>query len=174
MTAPACWSWPVPTVTRDQEIARLCARNATLPADERVSDAANVAVTSDWAAYRLDLFQGERCGICGSGQPGRLVQDHDHRTGLVRGWLCRSCNAYEAKNPAAGGAWAGYRQRSPAVIVGLRRYYVGFAWLDGWWENLDRARALTGDPNWQPIEGAATWQRLHPSRRRATPPRVRR
>lgn len=33
----------------------------------------------------------DSCEICGSRRP--LVFDHDHDTGLFRGWLCKNCNA---------------------------------------------------------------------------------
>jgi hypothetical protein len=33
----------------------------------------------------------DQCEVCG--EPGRTELDHDHTTGLVRGWLCRGCNA---------------------------------------------------------------------------------
>ncbi len=33
------------------------------------------------------------CGICGKEIRGQGINfDHDHRTGLFRGWLCRDCN----------------------------------------------------------------------------------
>ena len=35
--------------------------------------------------------QGGRCAICGAG--GKLVVDHDHKTGKVRELLCHLCNA---------------------------------------------------------------------------------
>lgn len=36
------------------------------------------------------LLSVERCETCGSEEP--LVIDHCHKTGLVRGMLCRTCN----------------------------------------------------------------------------------
>lgn len=40
------------------------------------------------------LFQGQVCAICqrATGESRKLSVDHDHRTGLVRGELCRPCN----------------------------------------------------------------------------------
>jgi hypothetical protein len=35
--------------------------------------------------------QGGRCAICGE-TPERLVVDHCHASGMVRGLLCQSCN----------------------------------------------------------------------------------
>lgn len=38
----------------------------------------------------LRVWHDGRCGLCGF--VDSLVMDHDHRTGLERGLLCRSCN----------------------------------------------------------------------------------
>lgn len=42
----------------------------------------------------LYLWQGGRCAICqrATGKTRRLTVDHDHKTGKVRGLLCRPCN----------------------------------------------------------------------------------
>ena len=41
----------------------------------------------------LHLLQGGRCAICGEDSPKmRLAIDHDHKTGRIRGLLCRHCN----------------------------------------------------------------------------------
>lgn len=43
---------------------------------------------------RLYLFQGGVCAICrrATGATRALSVDHDHKTGLVRGEICRPCN----------------------------------------------------------------------------------
>lgn len=42
----------------------------------------------------LYLSQGRVCAICrrATGKTRRLSVDHDHKTGLVRGLVCRPCN----------------------------------------------------------------------------------
>jgi hypothetical protein len=150
---PACWSWPLPTITRGQEIERLAALNALKPLDQQIPYGAIELITGDWVGYQIDmLWQDDRCAICGERR--RLVNDHDHRTGLWRGRLCNPCNTYEGKNPAAAGPWGGYRERHPATFFGVVRYYLGPWWPRLWWEDVALARQLTGDPGWLPIEGA--------------------
>lgn len=51
------------------------------------------------AAAEYDLLyaaQGGRCAICrrATGKARRLAVDHDHKTGEVRGLLCKPCNRY--------------------------------------------------------------------------------
>ena len=45
------------------------------------------------------VAQGRRCGICGTNSPGRSGRskwhtDHCHKTRMVRGILCHSCNIF--------------------------------------------------------------------------------
>lgn len=41
----------------------------------------------------LYVEQAGVCAICGTRPPGPLVIDHDHKSGIIRGLLCRRCNA---------------------------------------------------------------------------------
>lgn len=103
---PACWTWRPPTAAA---IERLQKRR--MPAagwDEQ-----------DWRWILMAEWQKERCAICSLRR--RLVEDHDHETGLVRGLLCYSCNNLE---PRRDGMFAKYRLRNPAMICGVRRFYV--------------------------------------------------
>lgn len=61
----------------------------------------------------LKFWQGHRCGVCGV--VAKLVLDHDHSTGLVRGFLCRQCNTREGYR--WGGALEWWREYPPASFV---------------------------------------------------------
>jgi len=74
------------------------------------------------------------CAICGG--TGDLVDDHDHETGLVRGRLCRFCNAKEG-HADNDGIFGKYRERNPASILGISvRYWSPWS---GYAEPSDRA-----------------------------------
>lgn len=91
---PACWSWLPPE-----------------PWDLLGDD--GLSVIAEW--------QQGRCAVCGHGGPA--VCDHDHQTGYVRGYLCRSCNTREAF-AGRDGAYLKYRERNPASILGIQVMYV--------------------------------------------------
>jgi hypothetical protein len=78
-------------------------------------------IAGDGAAT-LAQWQDGRCAICGKVR--ELVCDHDHETGLVRGWLCNSCNAREGTNRAPDTIFARYRERPPAAILGVEARYL--------------------------------------------------
>lgn len=66
------------------------ARKATAH-EKRVQDTYGLAPGEYELLYQL---QGGRCAICqrATGATRRLSVDHDHKTGRVRGLLCRPCN----------------------------------------------------------------------------------
>lgn len=65
--------------------------------------------------------QGGRCAICrrATGAARRLAVDHDHKTGEVRGLLCKPCNRYglgmfARDNPEVFDRAADYLRNPPA------------------------------------------------------------
>lgn len=74
------------------------------------------------ASLRLVLVEslGPLCSIC-KVDWGRHI-DHEHTTGLVRGWLCGSCNTVEGLCLHDGDAcpFSAYRASPPAAGLGLR------------------------------------------------------
>lgn len=76
------------------------------------------------ATEALRRWQASVCAMC-SASPDRLLVDHCHRTGLVRGLLCSSCNTAEGLGGAP--AFAAYRERPPAAMLGVEEQY-GSPW----------------------------------------------
>ena len=117
---PVCWSWPTPTT---------------------------FSFGDDETAEEFLRWWNRDCAVCGSA--GELVDDHDHKTGLVRGCLCRSCNSREGHADNEG-IFGKYRQRNPASILGVKvRYWspwVGYA---------------EPEPILTPEEEAAAARRIH-------------
>ena len=85
-------------------------------------DVPEVYRTCPWSELQpLYDFQDGRCAMCGMGRTN-LVEDHDHTTGLVRGLLCRSCNASEPHNEHE--AWRLWRAGvTPMNKLGLEAEY---------------------------------------------------
>jgi hypothetical protein len=69
----------------------------------------------------LKGWQAGRCAICGQSND-KLLLDHDHRSGLIRGLLCWSCNALEAFRQEP--VFVRYRERCPAMICGIEEPYL--------------------------------------------------
>jgi hypothetical protein len=119
MSDPACWSWPVPANIADWQpapdptVALLVAAGLNMPQD----------TAEDRDRALLTWWQQGRCAICG--RPDlRLVDDHDHATGLTRGYLCTSCNTREGTTTRdTDGPFAGYRARPPVTILGIQLRY---------------------------------------------------
>ncbi|MDX3353877.1 endonuclease domain-containing protein [Streptomyces sp. ME01-24h] len=76
------------------------------------------------ATDALRRWQAGACAMC-SASLQRLLVDHCHKTGRVRGLLCTSCNTAEGLTSSP--AFAAYRERPPAVMLGVEDQY-GSAW----------------------------------------------
>ena len=106
---PACWSWPVPTQADLEGL-----RGSYSGEARRLFDADDA-----WGYLLMVAWHAGRCAICGAKDV--LVTDHDHKTGFVRGLLCRSDNTLEGVG--YDGVFRKYREFSPAVICGVRERY---------------------------------------------------
>lgn len=117
--SPACWSWPALTEA-DRE--RVRAENAFLAKyqDGKILEDILPGAT-------LQAWHAGRCAVCGVRQ-FNLVEDHDHATGLVRGYLCRGCNVREGVYRYSDvRIWREYRERNPASICGVSiRYWNSY------------------------------------------------
>ena len=102
---PECWTWPVPET---------------------------LTFADEWAAY---LFLRHWNYVCAIGGPAcaayswrsglhRLVEDHDHDTGLTRGFLCNAHNSLEGKGSCYPPV-VKYLERPPAAILGIVYRYSG-------------------------------------------------
>lgn len=81
----------------------------------------HIGGTSPIARVREQLVRelGGRCAICQQAYP--VVVDHDHESGLVRGYLCRWCNtAVEHCVHISGCAFGEYLDDPPAGSLGAR------------------------------------------------------
>lgn len=80
---------------------------------------------------KIYLAQEGVCAICrrATGATRNLSVDHDHRTGLVRGLLCRPCNdllGHLRDDPEAARRIAGYLTFPPARQLGIIAVHKDF------------------------------------------------
>lgn len=110
---PACWSWP----KRRSEIERLWEEARKVPTSET-----NVLPAERVAFSVLERWQNGRCAVCGETSEGRLVRDHDHDSGMIRGLLCSGCNTLEGWSSSQ--LFANYRRRHPAALLAVKVLYL--------------------------------------------------
>lgn len=68
-------------------------------------------------------WQDDRCAFCGIRPWNGTVLDHDHTTGMTRGYLCQRCNLREAR--AMTEEWERWREGcNPAVMYGRSVLYI--------------------------------------------------
>lgn len=75
--------------THHRERKRALSRNSHA---QRVEATYGITADEYWTLWRA---QGGVCAICqrATGKTRRLSVDHDHKTGFVRGLVCRPCNS---------------------------------------------------------------------------------
>jgi hypothetical protein len=115
---PICWGWPIP---EDLNSWRCMEGEAV---DEQLTEEALSLLTDSpdsRATAMLIRWQDGRCAICGHRRG--LVEDHDHITGMVRGWLCYGCNTQEGIYRDADTLFGKYRERHPTKMLGLEIRY---------------------------------------------------
>src|SRR4051794_24928537 len=107
---PACWSW------RPNDQVLWMVEKFKSGEDELYL----VARGKDAPPHIMLEFQKSRCAICGRGMSRRdpnrvdeLVIDHDHKTGLIRGWLCKGCNSTEGRHNVKQARYRMYREKNP-------------------------------------------------------------
>ena len=91
-TLPSSYSYECKECT----VSRVKERNRTHPHISRESDLKRkYGITLKEYTEMLES-QGNACATCGTKEPGgrwkSFAVDHDHKTGKVRGMLCKSCN----------------------------------------------------------------------------------
>lgn len=99
------------------------------------------------APYRQQLLankQGGRCALCNR-RPAVPCLDHCHSTGVVRGVLCRGCNALLGKiennaprNGLRGSDLHTYLMKIPAYLIAGERGGCGI--LHNTWKTEDEKR----------------------------------
>lgn len=77
------------------------------------------------------LYQGGACAICrrATGATRALSVDHDHKTGFVRGLLCRPCNdllGHIRDDRETAVRIARYLTRPPAAELGIEALHEDF------------------------------------------------
>jgi hypothetical protein len=109
---------------------------------DSLPDLSSLAPDEAWEAFRA--AHEDRCAICRqppkatAKRAAKLVIDHCHVTGWVRGLLCRGCNRRAdsgRRNIPLSNEWSlpavtAYCQLPPADVAGLRRMYEGAFWAD--------------------------------------------
>lgn len=137
---PACWEWDAsPSAVGRLRQELLDERAARAPAG---TSSRALAKALDWEL--LIVWHQKRCAMCG--QVVRLVMDHDHESGFLRGLLCVVCNIGEGHHSetrtrrASMGdlddppnfSYQRYRDVSPASILGVRHRYASRNAFPAW------------------------------------------
>ena len=109
--------------------------------DAAMSEALETAQTQGFDLWGTKLTG--QCQSCGDDVGyTNLVLDHDHRFGIVRGYLCRSCNTSEGYGHTDHGI-AEYLESPPAFQPHLPPLvYEGFGKASPLWAHASRCQAI--------------------------------
>ena len=122
---PACWKWRRPTA---ESLARLAERRIREAEGCRkmLGEFGPVPFPGrESLRYQMMIeWHRGRCAICGVNHRP-TVKDHDHSTGVIRGFLCYGCNTREG---GEGLVFDRYRELHPAIIFNVKKRY-GERWL---------------------------------------------
>lgn len=143
---PASWTWDIPgDPVKDLNAAHRAEGEArkALWVNRLLGEQSTARCRIEMA---LSFWQDGCCAVC-SIRPARLVTDHCHFSGLVRGLLCHSCNVKEGNWHHDSEAIAGYRRRPPAALLGFRLRY--FDRVNGYAEPLTEPHPESVFPWWE-------------------------
>ena len=69
-------------------------------------------------------WQEKRCAMCGF-EHDKIVMDHCHESGLIRGLLCQPCNLNESSNDSL--RWQIYCKFPPTMLLNVKIFYNDFS-----------------------------------------------
>jgi hypothetical protein len=90
---------------------------------ERLSEDALLLEGSEGLSALCD-WQENRCAMCGF-EDYKIVKDHCHESGLIRGLLCTGCNLEESRRNDI--RWQIYRKFPPTKLVNVKVFYDDFS-----------------------------------------------
>lgn len=125
-----------------------------------------------------------RCAWCGTARAHKIVTDHCHMTGLVRGMLCGGCNTREGVSWAP--EWDAWREGDhPAAAMRYVEVYVGWGGtpisptsaltfytrseMRAWWREVEEAVTSGAAP----FPAEAPWSDMATARQGASFARMR-
>ncbi|MGW4947259.1 endonuclease domain-containing protein [Actinoplanes sp. NPDC004185] len=120
MVTPACWRW----VTDRQTLDGLRAQAAT-----STDPPSHVLPEHHITFELLRLWDDGRCVVCSVTAANRLVRDHEHASGQLRGLLCSACTTAEGRSDSP--LFANYRRRPPVDLLSVEVLYLPLGFRPG-------------------------------------------